>query len=44
MVTVCAVRNAVQLQENVVQIILQLDKLIKTGISSSAATLKVLIK
>ena len=44
MVNVRAVKNDVQLRENVVQIILRLDKVIKISISSSAATLKVVTK
>ena len=46
MVNVCAVKKAVELHKHVVQnyIAIELDKLIKIGLSSSAATLKVVIK
>ena len=39
-----AVKNVVQLQENVLKIILLLDKFIKAGISSSTASFEVVIK
>ena len=42
MVNVYAVKNAAQMHEN--KIILRFDKIIKIGIPSSAATLKVVIK